>query len=154
MFLSALLKGKALEVYFRLPLADTKDYDELKRALCRRFQLTEDGFREKLRNAKPETGESPSQFLTRLGTYLLRWVEMAGVDQSFVGLTTLIVKEQYISTCNKELYLFEGEMPQGSRRTRPHCRTVSRCSSGQTTHNSRAEAGTAANSCRGSRAEF
>ncbi|KAJ8041494.1 hypothetical protein HOLleu_12324 [Holothuria leucospilota] len=37
--LSALLKGRALEVYLGLPPADANDYDKLKEALLKRFSL-------------------------------------------------------------------------------------------------------------------
>ena len=50
--LGALLTGKALETYSRLPLDDVKDYKKVKAALLLRYNLTEEGFREKFRNAK------------------------------------------------------------------------------------------------------
>ena len=56
--LSALLKGEALNVYYRLPDEDMSDYNALKTALLKRYQLTEDGFRAKFRSARPEKGES------------------------------------------------------------------------------------------------
>ena len=43
--LSALLQGRALDVYALLPFDKAKDYDELKSALLKRFELTEDVFR-------------------------------------------------------------------------------------------------------------
>ena len=42
-YLAALLKGKALEVYSRLSSAESNDYEALKSALLRRYQLTEEG---------------------------------------------------------------------------------------------------------------
>jgi len=53
-YLSALLKGKALEVYSRLPIKDAQDYEVLKDALLKRFNLTEEGFKQKLTTAKLE----------------------------------------------------------------------------------------------------
>ena len=52
--LSALLKGKALDVFARLPPEDALDFDELKAALYKRFDMTEDGFRKRFRSSKPE----------------------------------------------------------------------------------------------------
>ncbi|XP_022111697.1 uncharacterized protein LOC110990927 [Acanthaster planci] len=43
--LSALLKGKALEVYSRLPVSEASNYDSLKSALLKRYHFTEEGFR-------------------------------------------------------------------------------------------------------------
>ena len=57
--LSALLQGKALDVYSRLSVDDAINYDALKTSLLKRFQLTEEGFRGKFRSSKPETGETP-----------------------------------------------------------------------------------------------
>jgi len=57
-YLSALLKGKALEVYSRLPVKDAQDYEVLKDALLKRFNLTE-GFKQKFKTAKPEMNEAP-----------------------------------------------------------------------------------------------
>jgi len=82
--LSALLKGKALEVYAHLPTEQASDYDSLKAALLQRFQLSEDGFKQKFHTAKPDIGESPAQFITRLASYLQRWVELANVDQTYM----------------------------------------------------------------------
>ena len=85
-FLSALLRGKALDVYSRLPVEDAMNYDTLKMTLLKRFQLTEDGFKEKFRTAHPKVGESPLQFIVRLSSFLERWVELAGVKKTYDGM--------------------------------------------------------------------
>ena len=58
--LSALLSGRALEVYSRLSEEAASDYDKMK---MRRYDLTEDGYRRKFRTSKPEIDESPDQFI-------------------------------------------------------------------------------------------
>jgi len=103
MYLSALLRGRALDVYSMMPTEYANDYDQLKDALLKRYQLSADGFKKRFRSAKPESGETPIQFLTRLDNYLLRWIELAKADKSFEGLKTLIVQEQYLSTCPTEM---------------------------------------------------
>ena len=74
------------------------DYDRLKDALLKRYLLSADGFNKRFRTAKPEAGETPSQFLARIDSYLERWIELAKVTKSYEGLKTLIVQEQYLST--------------------------------------------------------
>ena len=44
-YLSALLKGRALDVYDRLSVDDAADYEKLKEALLKNFDMTERGFR-------------------------------------------------------------------------------------------------------------
>ncbi|KAJ8038245.1 hypothetical protein HOLleu_15611 [Holothuria leucospilota] len=104
--LSALLKGKALEVYSRLPPVDANDYDKLKEALLKRFQLTEDGFRQKFRSVKPEEGETASQFACRLENYLVRWMKLAHATESLDGLKDLVIREQFTNSCSKELSVY------------------------------------------------
>ena len=101
--LSALLSGRALEVYSRLSEEAAQDYDRVKLALMKRYDLTEDGYRRKFRASKPEVDESPEQFIVRLDRYLLRWLELSNTERSFEGLKDLIVKEQFIDSCPKEL---------------------------------------------------
>lgn len=64
--LSALLKGRALDVYALLPSDKALDYNELKKALLKRYELTEDGFKRKFRACRPECGETFCQFTVRL----------------------------------------------------------------------------------------
>ena len=101
--LSALLYGRAVEVYSRLSEEAAQDYDRVKLALMKRYDLTEDGYRRKFRASKLEVDESPEQFIVRLDRYLLRWLELSNTDRSFEGLKDLIVKEQFIDSCPKEL---------------------------------------------------
>ena len=101
--LSALLSGRALEVYSRLSEEAARDYDKVKIALMKRYDLTEDGYRRKFRASKPEVDESPDQFIVRLDRYLLRWLELSDTERTFNGLKDLIVKEQFIDSCPKDL---------------------------------------------------
>ncbi|XP_022110022.1 uncharacterized protein LOC110989745 [Acanthaster planci] len=104
--LSALLKGKALEVYSRLSLTDVTNYDVLKEALLKRFHLTEHGFRVNFRAAKPEVGETFPQFAVRLDNILGRWIDMAKADKTYNGLKDLILREQFLNSCDVELSTF------------------------------------------------
>ena len=38
--------------------------------------------------------------------YLTRWVELAEVDQSYEGLRDLVVREQFLGMCSKEMEIF------------------------------------------------
>ena len=92
--LSALLTGRAMDVYTRMSDADASDYDKLKKALLTRYNYTEDGYRKRFREATPETEETPDQFVIRLKNYLAKWLELSGSSpQNFDALVDLIVKE-------------------------------------------------------------
>jgi len=53
-YLSALLKGRALEVYSRLTEVEARSYPRLKASLLRKYQLTAEGFRRQFYAARRE----------------------------------------------------------------------------------------------------
>ena len=70
-YLSALLKARALDVYDRLSVDDAADYEKLKEALLKNFDMTERGFRKKFRYERPEKSETFIQFSSRLSHILI-----------------------------------------------------------------------------------
>ena len=105
--LSALLTGRAMDVYTRMSDADASDYDKLKKALLTRYNYTEDGYRKRFREATPETEETPDQFVIRLKNYLAKWLELSGSSHgNFDTLVDLIVKEQFINACSEDLAMY------------------------------------------------
>ena len=74
--------------------------------MLKRYALTDEGYKHRFYEAKADKGESPQQFITRLNSYLLRWIELAGVVKTFDGLLSLVVRERYLATCSKPLELF------------------------------------------------
>ena len=46
------------------------------------------------------------QFAVRLESYFLRWIDMSKIDKSFKGLADLILRDQFIHVCNRDLTLF------------------------------------------------
>jgi len=86
-----------------LPADQANNYDQLKAALLKRYQLSADGFKRRFRTAKPESGETPTQFLIRIGNYLQRWIDLANAEKTFDGLKTLMIQKQYLSICPKEM---------------------------------------------------
>ena len=104
--LSALLTGKALDVYHRLGVEDAADYVHLKHALLKRYGLTADGYRRRLRESRPEQDETPQQFVVRLQAYLKQWIALEETDVSRDALEELMIREQFMITCPAELRLF------------------------------------------------
>ena len=102
----ALLKGHALDVYALLPSDKALDYNVLKDALLKRYDMTEDGYKRKFRSCRPEQGETFSQFTVRLSGYLLRWLEMSLTPNTFEGLFDLVMRDQLLHICNRDLTLF------------------------------------------------
>ena len=112
--LSPLLTGKGLQVYSSMPSTEANNYSNLKTALLKRYQLTEDGFRSKFRNSKPESEDTVFQFVARLRRYFTRWVDLTEVEKDYEGLSDLLIREQFIGTCSENMRLFLRERGQKS----------------------------------------
>ena len=104
--LSALLTGKALDVYSRLSETAAVDYKQLKEARLKRYDLTKDGFGSRFREGKQEEGESPGQFTARLNRYLSRWIELSKTEKSYEGVRDLFIKEQFLNSCPVDLSIY------------------------------------------------
>jgi hypothetical protein len=60
----------------------------------------------RFREGKPEDGESPEQFVTRLNRYLNRWVELSKTEKTYEGIRDLFIKEQFIHSCPEDLAIY------------------------------------------------
>ena len=112
--LSALLKGNALQVFHRMSLDDSGEYELLKIALLNRYRLTDADLRNKFRQAKPQDGESFSQFGIRIRGYLDRWIELSETSLSYEGIRDLQIREQTLGVGSAELLVFIEERTPGS----------------------------------------
>lgn len=81
-------------------------YQQLKQALLKRYNLTENSYRMKFRLRKPESGESPEYYLFRSQSYLEWWIELSKSEQTYEGLGHLIIKEQFVDTSKKSLDVY------------------------------------------------
>ena len=104
-YLSALLKGHALEVFVRLSKDDQSDYGQIKEALLINFDITERSFRKKFRDCRPEKTETFRQFSGRLASYLDKWLGLAKVEKTYEAVCHFLARDQFLDCCSHELYL-------------------------------------------------
>ena len=109
LYLISNLTGRALDVVNRMDVGDRDDYAKIKHELMAHYQLTEEGYRRKFRTARPEKGERPQQFATRLKGYLVQWIELSGIDEQYESLVDLILREQFMNNCSREVVAFVKE---------------------------------------------
>ena len=98
-------EGRALDVYDRLSTEDAADYDKLKDALLKNFDMIERGFRKKFRYSMPERSETFIQFSSRLCSYLNKWLTMAKVEKSFEAVCDFMARDQFLEACSRELFV-------------------------------------------------
>ena len=105
-YLSTLLTGKARDVYCRLPLALANDYRYLKKALLAKYQLTVDDYRRKFFSVRQANEESCTNLWGDLEFNLDQWLELSNVEKTFEGLRELLLREQFLYSCQKDMAMF------------------------------------------------
>ena len=71
--LAPLLRGMAQKAYMAVPRESSNDYQEVKEAILRRYDIGEDTYRQRFAEAVPQEKESFSQFSARVGDLLDKW---------------------------------------------------------------------------------
>ena len=93
--LSALLTGRAMDVYTRMSDADASDYDKLKKALLTRYNYTEDGYRKGFREATTRYKRNSKKSGTEGSTnsdravYSAVWCAQSNDGQTYMGVGKL-----------------------------------------------------------------
>ena len=103
---AASLQGASLTFYQSLCSAGPIEFDTLKEQFLKKYQCTEEGFRERFRAAKPEVGESFVAFFTRLRHLFERWIDLSRVAKTFDGVIDLLLREQILQSVCRELNVF------------------------------------------------
>ena len=112
--LSTVLTGEALAVYSEMKTVDAEDFKKLTSALLKHYQLTEEGYRVKLRECRPLQGETAVRLVARLDKYLHRWITLSKIEKTYDGLLDLLMREQFIIACPRMLALFLRERSPAS----------------------------------------
>ena len=106
LYLSALLKGRALEVFVRLSKDDQSDYEQIREALLNNFNLTERQLKRKFRESRLEKSETFRQFSSRMASYLEKWLAMAKVEKIFEAVCDFLARDQFLEIANQDMYVF------------------------------------------------
>ena len=97
--------------------------------------MTEEGFRKRFRSCRPEVGETFAQFAGRLARYLDRWMDLSNTEKTFHGLVDLLIGEQFIQSCGRELTLFLKErVPKNIEEMTTYADQYRESRGGSTTH--------------------
>ena len=103
--LASLLCGKALEAYSRLGVEESRDYNAVKNAILRRYNLTPEAYRLKFRGIKKRTDETYCETIVVMSEYYDRWME--GSEANDVeSIRDVILREQFIRIVPEDLKIW------------------------------------------------
>ena len=97
------LTGKAQQAYAALPPDDAKDYDTVRAAILRRYNISEETYRRRFRAPKPKEGETPRELVTRLNDLFSRWTKDCSSREE---IQDMMVKEQLLNMLPEDVRLW------------------------------------------------
>ena len=104
--LASQLVGKAQQAYAAMSAEDASDYDKLKKAILRRYDINEESYRQRFRSATKKQGETNRELVARLVDLAEKWMQGC---TSIAEVTDVVVLEQVTNTLPGDVRVFVKE---------------------------------------------
>lgn len=88
-----LLTGKARSAYVNMDVDESLDYDEVKGAILKKYDINPDTYRQRFRSLHVQPDESPKELYVRLKELYGKWIQPKGKTVQEIG--ELIILEQF-----------------------------------------------------------
>ncbi|XP_026065997.1 uncharacterized protein LOC113048415 isoform X2 [Carassius auratus] len=99
-----LLTGKARAAYVLMDIDDSLDYDCVKSAILRKYDISSETYRQRFRSLEVESSESPNELYARLKELYGKWIRPKGKTIEEIG--EIIILEQYLRMLSPELQVW------------------------------------------------
>jgi transposase InsO family protein len=100
------LTGKAQQAFAAMATSDSNEYDKVKTAILRRYNINEETYRQRLRDVKPLDGEMYGELAIRIMDLIEKWTKNCS---NLKELRELIAVEQLVNTLPTDLRIFVSE---------------------------------------------
>lgn len=112
--LQCTLIGKAQEVVSALSLQDSLQYDSLKEAILRAYELVPEAYRQKFRNHRKSNDQTFVEFAREKGTLFDKWCAASDVKNDFESLRQLVLLEEFKGSLPDKVVMFLNEQKVSS----------------------------------------
>ncbi|XP_073496060.1 uncharacterized protein [Phyllobates terribilis] len=115
-YLTPGLRGKALEVFASLPREQDGDYEAVKQALIKKYQLTPEVYRKKFRTLQRGPQDTYRDVVDGLRINFEQWIQGLSAT-TFEQLKDLMVKDQFLHLCPTEVrqFVMDREPPDANK---------------------------------------
>ena len=103
MLLQTVLTGKAQRAYATLPTENCADYDLVKAAVLKSFELVPEAYRQKFRTLRKTENQSYVEFLREKENALDKWCDSRRIDGDAEKLRQLILAEEFLNCVPEEV---------------------------------------------------
>ena len=101
--LQTVLTGKAQRAYATLPTENCADYDLVKAAVLKSFELVPEAYRQKFRTQRKTENQSYVEFLREKENALDKWCDSKRIDGDAEKLRQLILAEEFLNCVPEEV---------------------------------------------------
>ena len=95
LLLQSVLRGKAQEAYTALPISEYVDYNSVKNAILKAYELVPEAYRQKFRNYRKQESQTHVEFAHEKEVYFDRWCNSREVGTDFEKLRQVILIEEF-----------------------------------------------------------
>ena len=95
LLLQSVLRGKAQEAYTALPISECVDYNSVKNAILKAYELVPEAYRQKFRNYREQESQTHVEFAHEKEVYFDRWCNSREVGTDFEKLRQVILIEEF-----------------------------------------------------------
>ena len=103
MLLQTVLTGKAQRAYATLPTENCADYELVKAAVLKSFELVPEAYRQKFRTQRKTENQSYVEFLREKENALDKWCDSKRIDGDAEKLRQLILAEEFLNCVPEEV---------------------------------------------------
>lgn len=100
------LKGKALRAYDVLTVEEAGDYEILKQAVLRTYELRPEAYRQRFRACRKRPHETHTEFCKALIEQFESWMRSEQVAEKYDRLKELVILENFLGKLEPELQLY------------------------------------------------
>ncbi|XP_059802435.1 uncharacterized protein LOC132379012 [Hypanus sabinus] len=114
--LQSVLKGKSQRAYVAMSLEEggVENYDEVKEAILRTYELVPEAYRQKFRNLRKGWNQTYTELAHEKGVLLDHWCTAERVDEDYGHLRELLLIEEFKSCVPEEIRMYLNEKPDKS----------------------------------------
>ena len=95
LLLQCVLKGKAQEAYSALSVDECSNYDRVKQAILKAYELVPEAYRQKFRNYRKQESQTYVEFAHEKEVYFDRWCNSKEVGTDFENLRQIVLLEEF-----------------------------------------------------------
>ena len=95
LLLQSVFIEKAREIYSSLSIEQCQNYDVVKKAVLKAYELVPEAYRQKFRSAKKESNQTHVEFARVQEQMFDRWLSSKNVNEDFKQLRQLVLIEQF-----------------------------------------------------------